>query len=43
VGDKHITMMGDAMRLKKIVEETVPAVAKEITRSKADGVLLTAG
>mgnify|MGYP001198650735 CR=1 FL=1 len=43
VGDKHITMMGYAMRLKKIVEETVPAVAKEITRSKADGVLLTAG
>jgi D-proline reductase (dithiol) PrdB len=36
-------MMGYAMRLKKINEETIPQIAKEITKSKADAVLLTAG
>lgn len=43
VNNKHISMMGYAMRLKQILDETVPQVAKEITRSKADAVLLTAG
>lgn len=43
VAEKHITMMGYAMRLKQINEVTVPAVAKEVVRSKADAVLLTAG
>jgi D-proline reductase (dithiol) PrdB len=43
VAEKHITMMGYAMRLKKINEETIPAVVKEVVRSKADAVLLTAG
>lgn len=43
VAEKHISMMGYAMKLKKIIEETVPAVAKEVERSKADAVLLTAG
>jgi len=43
VAEKHITMMGYAMRLRKILDETVPAIAKEVERSKADAVLLTAG
>ncbi|EGL84276.1 D-proline reductase (dithiol) [Caldalkalibacillus thermarum TA2.A1] len=43
VNNKHISMMGYAMRLKQILDETVPQVAKEITKSKADAVLLTAG
>lgn len=41
--NKHISMMGYAMRLSQILNETVPQIAKEITKSKADGVLLTAG
>ncbi len=43
VSNKHISMMGYAMRLKQILDETVPQVAKEISKSKADGVILTAG
>ncbi|RXT14923.1 glycine/sarcosine/betaine reductase selenoprotein B family protein [Ammoniphilus sp. CFH 90114] len=43
VAEKHITMMGYAMRLKQINDVTIPAVAKEVVRSKADAVLLTAG
>jgi len=43
VNNKHISMMGYAMRLKQILDETVPQIAKEITKSKADAVLLTAG
>lgn len=43
LNNKHISMMGYAMRLKQILDETVPQVAKEITKSKADAVLLTAG
>lgn len=43
INNKHISMMGYAMRLKKIMDETIPQVAKEITKSKADAVLLTAG
>jgi D-proline reductase (dithiol) PrdB len=43
VNNKHISMMGYAMRLKKILDETIPQIAKEITKSKADAVLLTAG
>ncbi|MBP1930578.1 glycine/sarcosine/betaine reductase selenoprotein B family protein [Ammoniphilus resinae] len=43
VAEKHVTMMGYAMRLKQINEVTIPAVAKEVVRSKADAVLLTAG
>lgn len=43
VAEKHITMMGYAMRLKQINEVTIPAVAKEVVRSKADAVILTAG
>ncbi|EGL84124.1 hypothetical protein CathTA2_0324 [Caldalkalibacillus thermarum TA2.A1] len=43
LAEKHITMMGYSMRLKKINEETIPALVKEVVRSQADGVLLTAG
>jgi D-proline reductase (dithiol) PrdB len=43
INNKHISMMGYAMRLKKILDETIPQIAKEITKSKADAVLLTAG
>lgn len=43
VAEKHITMMGYSMRLNQINNETAPAIAKEVTRSQADAVLLTAG
>ncbi|KYP81800.1 glycine/sarcosine/betaine reductase selenoprotein B family protein [Ferroacidibacillus organovorans] len=43
VAEKHITMMGYAMRLNEINAVTVPAIAKEVDRSRADAVLLTAG
>ncbi|MEW9667405.1 glycine/sarcosine/betaine reductase selenoprotein B family protein [Ammoniphilus sp. 3BR4] len=43
LAEKHVTMMGYAMRLKQINEVTIPAVVKEVVRSKADAVLLTAG
>lgn len=43
VAEKHITMMGYSMRLNKINKETIPALVKEVVRSKADAVLLTAG
>jgi D-proline reductase (dithiol) PrdB len=43
VAKKHIATMGYTMRLKKVYEETVPAIAKELERSNTDGVILTAG
>lgn len=43
IARKHIVTMGYTMRLKKVYEETVPAIAKEIERSDADAVILTAG
>lgn len=43
VAKKHIGLMGYTMRLKKVYEETVPAIAKELERSNTDGVILTAG
>jgi len=43
IADKHITLMGYSLRLKRYYEETAPAVAKEIEHSSADAVLLTAG
>jgi len=43
VAEKHITLMGYNLRLKKYYEETAPAVAKEIEHSAVDAVLLTAG
>ncbi len=43
IANKHIGLMGYTMRLKKIYEETVPAIARELERSNTDGVILTAG
>lgn len=43
VAKKHIATMGYTMRLKKVYDETVPAIAREIERSNTDGVILTAG
>lgn len=43
VNNKHISMMGYAMRLQPIEEQTAMPLAKEIVKSKADAVLLTAG
>ncbi len=43
VSEKHWTLMGYSLRLKKYYEETAPAVAKEIMRSPVDAVILTAG
>jgi len=43
VANKHIVSMGYTMKLKKIYEETVPAIAKELERSNTDAVILTAG
>jgi len=43
VAEKHISMMGYALRLNEINAETVPAIAKEVDHSRADAVLLTAG
>lgn len=43
LAEKHFSMMGFAMRLKKLQEETIPELAKKVDRSKADGIILTAG
>ncbi|MBO8171635.1 MAG: hypothetical protein H0Z33_07085 [Bacillaceae bacterium] len=43
IADNHFSMMGFAMRLKRLMEETIPEVAKKVVRSKADGIILTAG
>ncbi len=43
IANKHIGMMGYTMKLKQLYDETVPTIAKEINRSNADAVLLTAG
>ena len=43
VAKKHIVTMGYTMQLKKVYEEIVPAIARELERSNADGVILTAG
>lgn len=43
VADQHFSMMGFTMRLRKLIDETIPELAKKVNRSKADGILLTAG
>lgn len=43
LAEKHISMMGYALRLNEINAVTAPAIAKEVDRSRADAVLLTAG
>lgn len=41
--EKHLSMMGYALRLNEINSVTAPAIAKEVERSRADAVVLTAG
>lgn len=43
VADRHFSMMGYALRLKQFYDEAAPAVAREVERSGADAVVLTAG
>ncbi len=43
VADRHFSMMGYALRLKQFYDEAAPAVAREVERSGADAVILTAG
>ncbi len=43
VANKHIVTMGYTMRLKRVYEEIVPAIARELERSNTDAVILTAG
>jgi len=43
VSDKHLGFMGYTQKLRDLYERDAPAMAHEIERSKADGVILTAG
>lgn len=43
VGDKHLGFMGFTQNFRELYEKTAPEMAKVILRSKADGVILTAG
>jgi len=43
ISNKHLGYMGFSNKLKKVYEETVPAMARELERSSADAVILTAG
>lgn len=41
--DKHVGFMGYTQNLRDLYERAAPEVAKIVSRSKADGVILTAG
>jgi D-proline reductase (dithiol) PrdB len=43
VSNLHVGFMGTSPRLREVYEETAPAIADRVERSKADAVLLTAG
>ncbi len=43
VGDKHLGFMGYSQNFRDLYERVAPEMAKIISRSKADGVILTAG
>ncbi len=43
VSDKHLGFMGYSQNLRDLYEHAAPEMAKIIARSKADGVILTAG
>jgi D-proline reductase (dithiol) PrdB len=43
VNDFHIGFMGTSPRLREMYEETAPAIADRVERSKAEAVVLTAG
>ncbi len=43
VSDKHLGFMGYTQKLRDLYENAAPEMAKIIARSKADGVILSAG
>lgn len=43
VSDKHLGFMGYTQQIRDLYERAAPEMAKIILRSKADGVILTAG
>ena len=43
VNNKHLGFMGYTQNFRDLYERAAPAMAKEILRSKADGVIVTAG
>ena len=43
IGDKHLGFMGYTQNFRDLYERAAPEMAKIILRSKADGVILTAG
>ncbi len=43
VNNLHVGFMGTSPRLREVYEETAPAIADRVERSKADAVVLTAG
>jgi len=43
VSDKHLGFMGYTQNFRDLYERIAPEMAKIISRSKADGVILTAG
>jgi D-proline reductase (dithiol) PrdB len=43
VSDKHLGFMGYSQNFRDLYERAAPDMAKIILRSKADGVILTAG
>jgi hypothetical protein len=43
VGNKNISFRGFSTDLKLMYEQAAPAIAHEVERSQADGVLLTGG
>ncbi|MBX5489608.1 MAG: hypothetical protein IRZ14_00525 [Chloroflexi bacterium] len=43
VSNYHVGYMGTSPRLREVYEETAPAIADRLERSKADAVVLTAG
>ena len=43
VGNINVGFMGTSPRLREVYEETAPAIADRVERSKADAIVLTAG
>lgn len=43
LAQRHFSLMGYAMKLRQFYDEAAPGVAREVERSGADGVVLTAG
>jgi hypothetical protein len=43
VSNINVGFMGTSPRLREVYEETAPAIADRVERSKADAIVLTAG